>query len=237
MNPTIARITARGLVGRRRFLLLLPLPLVLLVLATLMRSFDSALEPAVTTVLIAFGIAVVVPFTALVIGTGVLGPEIDDGTLLHILAKPLPRREIILTKFAVACGLCLPVCVVSLFAAGWIIDSVRLGAGFAVGAAVAAMAYCTLFGALSLLIRRPVLLGLAYILVWEGLLGNLVTGTGVLSIQQYAVTIAGWVSGSGVVDGRVSLPVSLIMAGVFTIGATLLAIDRLRSFSIAGSTG
>ena len=38
MNPTIAWITARGLFGRRRFLLLLPLPLLLVGLAVLGRS-------------------------------------------------------------------------------------------------------------------------------------------------------------------------------------------------------
>jgi ABC-2 type transport system permease protein len=35
-----------------------------------------------------------------------------------------------------------------------------------------------------------VLLGLVYVLVWEGLLTNIVQGTRVLSIQQYVVTVA-----------------------------------------------
>ena len=46
----------------------------------------------------------VLPVLALIIGTGVLGSEIDDGTLVHILAKPLSRREILLSKLAVAVG-------------------------------------------------------------------------------------------------------------------------------------
>ncbi len=48
------------------------------------------------------GLAVVLPVIALIVGTGVLGSEIDDGTLAHILAKPLPRREIVISKLVVA---------------------------------------------------------------------------------------------------------------------------------------
>ena len=44
--------------------------------------------------------------------------------------------------------------------------------------------------ALSLVTRRPVLIGLVYVLLWEGLLTNLLTGTRLLAVQQYAVSVA-----------------------------------------------
>ena len=50
--------------------------------------------------LVGLGLAVVLPVIALIVGTGVLGSEIDDGTIVHILTKPLPRRDIILAKLA-----------------------------------------------------------------------------------------------------------------------------------------
>ena len=46
----------------------------------------------------ASGLAVVLPVISLIVGTGVLGSEVDDGTIVHILTKPLPRRDIILAK-------------------------------------------------------------------------------------------------------------------------------------------
>ena len=100
MNMTIARITARALLGRRRFLLLLPLPVLLIGLPVLAdgagrRSPSTGAQP----VIVGLGLAVVLPIVALVVGTGVLGSEIDDGTLAHILAKPLARSEIILAKY------------------------------------------------------------------------------------------------------------------------------------------
>ncbi len=98
------------------------------------------------------------------------------------------------------------------------------------------VAYCCLFVLLSLVTRRPVLLGLIYVLVWEGLLGRLLTGTGVLSVQQYVLTVAERISHSPVLPTHIGLPVSLAMTFIVTVGASLLAVDRLRSFSVVGET-
>lgn len=236
MNPTIMRITARGLFGRRQFLLLLPLPVLLVGLAALADALGATPSDWGPAVIGGLGFAVVLPVMALIVGAGVLGSEIDDGTLVHILAKPLPRREIILAKLVVAVAVTAVTVGVPMFAAGLVAGSVRLGIGLAVGSALGALAYCALFLALSLVTRRPVLLGLVYVLIWEGVLGNVLTGTRVLSIQQYAVTVADRVAGSDLLTGTVSITVSLVMASVFAVGGTWFAIDRLRSFSVAGET-
>jgi ABC-2 type transport system permease protein len=236
MNLTIARITARALFGRRRFLMLLAFPVLLLAIAILAESLGATLDQWGQPVIVALGIAIMLPVVALVVGTGVLGSEIDDGTLAHILAKPLPRSEIILSKLYVAIIVTALTTGIPLFLCGVIGGSVSLGLGLLFGAAVGSIAYSALFMLLSLLSRVPVLVGLAYILVWEGLLGRLLTGTSVLSIEQYVLTLAERVSHSGVLSSTVSLPVSLAMTFIFAVGATLLAIDRLRSFSVVGET-
>ena len=234
---TVAYITARGLFGRRRALLLLPLPVLLIGLAALCRSFNVRPSDWGTPVLVGLGLAVVLPVIALIVGTGVLGSEVDDGTIVHILTKPLPRRDIILAKLGVAVGVTAVTTAVPLFIAGALADSVRLGIGLAVGAVVGTCAYSAFFLLLSLLTRRPVLVGLAYILVWEGLLGRFVSGTRVLSIEQYVITIADKIAPTDLLPGKVSLPVAITMAAIFALGCTLAAVDRLRSFSMAGETG
>jgi len=166
----------------------------------------------------------------------VLGSEIDDGTLVHILTKPLPRHEIVLSKLLVAAAVSTVTVGAGMAITGLVAGSLRLALGLLAATAVGVLAYSALFLALSLLTRRPVLIGLFYVLAWESMIGNVVAGTRVLSIQQYVLTIAERIGGTTLFEGTVSLPVSLIMAAVITVVATGLAIDRLRSFSLAGET-
>ncbi|MEU2611601.1 ABC transporter permease [Micromonospora sp. NPDC007271] len=233
---TVTWITARGLFGRRRFLLLLPLPALLLVLAIVSRSLGVHPSQWGPPVLVGLGLAVVLPVVALIVGTGVLGAEIDDGTVVHILTKPLPRWQIVLPKLAVAAGVSAATVAVPLYVAGVLADSVRLGLGLAAASALGALAYSALFLALSLLTRRPVLLGLVYVLIWEGLLGRFVDGTRVLSIQQWVIALADRMAPTELLGTTVSVPVAAILTALVAVGSTALAIDRLRSFSVAGET-
>lgn len=238
MNPTIMSITLRGLFGRRRFLLLLPLPLLVIGLAVLCRALNPD-QPATdwgAPVLQGLGLNVVMPLMALIIGTGVLGAEIDDGTITHILAKPLPRSQIIISKLVVAVLVTAVTVAPALGIAGLITGDSSVGVGIAVGACVGSLAYSGLFVALSLVTKRPVLLGLLYLLIWEGILTNVLQGTRNLSISQYVLSVADRFTDSEILKGTVGLPAALIMSAVFLVGGTLLAIDRLRSFSVAGET-
>ena len=233
---TVAYITFRGLFGRRRVLLLLPLPLLMIALALICRGYDVEPSQWGQAVIVGLGFVVVLPVTALIVGTGVLGSEIDDGTIVHILTKPLPRRDIIFAKLLVAAPVSAISAAIPLFIAGVLADSVAFGLALVVAAVVGAIAYSSLFLLLSLLSRRPVLLGLAYVLVWEGLLGRFISGTRVLSIEQYAIALADKIHPTDILPGKVSIPVAIVMSAIFAIGGTIYAIQRLGSFSVAGET-
>jgi len=83
---------------------------------------------------------------------------------------------------------------------------------------------------------RPVLIGLAYVLLWEGLLGNLLASTRELSIHQYAVTLASRIAQTQLLHNHVGLPVAIVMSAVFLVGGTVLAVNRLSSFAVTGET-
>src|ERR1700685_2449760 len=101
-NPTIAAITVRATLGRSRaFLFAIP-AVVLIALTLVLRASSPGAVLWPDRVLGDFGFSVLLPFTALIVGTGVLGAEIDDGSAIHLLATPIRRGSIVVTKFAVA---------------------------------------------------------------------------------------------------------------------------------------
>ncbi|MEV0715070.1 ABC transporter permease subunit [Asanoa sp. NPDC050611] len=233
---TVAWITSRGLLGRRRFLLLLPLPILMVGIALIPRFGGVSASDWTQPVVVALGFTTLLPIVALIVGTGVLGAEIDDGTITHILSKPLARWRIVVPKLLVAIAVTAVTAAVPFYIVGALASGPRLGLGLVVGSTVGAILYCTIFVALSLMSRRPVLLGLVYVIVWEGLLSNLVSGTRVLSVQQYALTIADKAAASPLLSGNVSVPVAIVMSIVVTVGFLALAIRRLQSFSVTGET-
>ena len=56
------------------------------------------------------------------------------------------------------------------------------------------------------------------------------------AVRQYALTVAAKIAPGDVLHYHVGLPVAVVMSAVILVGGTLLAIDRLRSFSVTGET-
>ena len=240
MNATVARLTASSLLGRRRALLLLVLPAVLLLLAIAFRLLVGRSDSSTVTLLGGFALGTLVPLIALIAGTGAIGPEIDDGSIVYLLAKPLSRHRIVLTKLLVAVLVSVVLGSLPVLSAGLVMSggSNRLAIGYAVGAAVAAVAYCALFLLLAVLTRNAVITGLLYVLVWESLVGGLVPGAQALSVQQWALSVTTRIVGSGAADLGVTSAVRLVVGGVLLVAvtgaATWFAGHRLRSLRLAG---
>lgn len=233
MNRTVAHLTARSLLGRRRALMLLALPAILLGLCAIVRATAGS-DPAINVALLGgFGVGTVVPLLGLIAGTGAIGPEIDDGSVVYLLAKPVGRPVIVRTKVAVAAGVVAAVAAVPTYLAGLVLagGSGRVALAFAVGALVAGTAYCAVFLLLAVLTPHAVVVGLLYALVWEALVGGFVPGAQVLSIQQWAMSVAEQVLGSGptTVDAAVSVGSGTALLAIVTVGSIVLAGHRLRS--------
>ena len=101
-DPTVARLTYRALLGRRRAAILFVLPALLLLIAADVRMFAGADDQIASNVLGGFAIATMVPLIGVIAGTGAIGPEIDDGSIVYLIAKPVPRRTVVLSKYVVA---------------------------------------------------------------------------------------------------------------------------------------
>jgi ABC-2 type transport system permease protein len=235
INPTVAAITVRATLGRRRAILF-ALPAVILIALTLvLRASHPAGADWPDHVLGDFGFSVLLPLTALIIGAGVLGAEIDDGSAIHLLATPVRRATIIVTKFAVAAGLTMLFAALPELIAGLIApDSARLAVALFIGALVGSVIYAAVFVLASVLTTRAIAAGLLYVLIWEGLLSNLVGGARILSIAHYSLGVANAIHPDANLNAGLTLTTSLILGTVVTAGALILATRRLSAFALTG---
>jgi ABC-2 type transport system permease protein len=235
-HPTVARLTYRGLLGRRRALLLLALPLLLLIIVAAVRALAGQDDGTTADLLRSFALAAMVPLVGVIAGTGAIGPEIDDGAIVYLLAKPIRRGTIIFTKLLVAIGVTMAFSAIPTLLAGYILNGngQNIAVAFTVGAAVASVAYAAIFLLLGVLTRHAVVVGLVYALVWEGVVGNVVPGARTLSVQQWALAVAQKVAHGDLVSSDVSLTTGVVLLAAVTVAATWFAGRRLRSLKLAG---
>src|SRR5215471_20287854 len=228
-NPTVAWITLRATVSRKRALLF-ALPATILILLTVaLRASRPPMRPWPSHVLGTFGFSVLIPLTALIIGTSVLGAEIDDGSIVHLLATPVRRSSVIVSKFVVATGLTVLFAAVPELIAGIIASggAGRLAFGLFVGALAGSVIYNALFVMLSVLTTRAIAVGLLYVLIWEAVLGNFVSGARLLSVEQYSLGVANSIAHYPALNAGLKLSTALIMGAIVTAVTLVLATRRL----------
>jgi ABC-2 type transport system permease protein len=249
-NPTVAWITLRATVSRKRALLFALPAAILIVLTVALRASRPPMRPWPSHVLGTFGFSVLIPLTALIIGTSVLGAEIDDGSIVHLLATPVRRSSVVVTKFVIATGLTIvfaavPELIAALISGGGSIPApggpglVTIGAGkFAVALFVGALACSVIYNAVFVMVSaattRAIAVGLLYVLVWETLLSNFVSGVKLLSVSHYGLGIANAVLNDPVLGAGLGVLTSVVMGAIVTVVALVLAVNLLSSFTLKG---
>ncbi|MEV4110759.1 ABC transporter permease subunit [Nonomuraea sp. NPDC049695] len=236
MNPVVAGITYRALLGRRRIILLLLLPLALIGLAVLFRVLGGNDQKMAVDLMQNFAIGTMLPLLGVITGTGVIAPEIDDGTIIHLMSKPISRPVIAQTKFLVAVSLMALFGAVPTYFAAWLLigNEDGIAPGFALGALVAGVAYAAVFLLLGVVTRHAVTIGIIYALVWESVVGGFMPGAHKFSIQRWAESIADQISDSGFLRADVALSFAVPALIVVTVVGVFWAGRRLRVFSLTG---
>lgn len=235
-DPTVARLTYRALLGRRRAAILFALPVLLVVIAIVVRIFAGVDDQVASDVLGGFAIATMVPLIGVIAGTGAIGPEIDDGSIVYLLSKPVKRPTIIFTKLIVAIAVTMVFSALPTLIAGLILNGngQQIAVAYTIAALVASIAYSALFLLLGTVSRHAVVLGLVYALVWEALFGSLVPGARTLSVQQWSLALAEKVGKDGVITSDVGLPLATVLLAGVTVLATWYAGQKLRTLKLAG---
>jgi ABC-2 type transport system permease protein len=237
MNLTIARLTMSTLFGHRRGLLLFILPGALLALCILLALTVDNTADFSTALLQMFGLAVIIPLISLLAATGALASEIDDGSIVYLLSKPIRRSTIIATKALVAIAVIFVLGVLPMVIAGLILDfhDPATALAFGAGTLIAGIAYTAIFTALSVMSGNAVTIGLIYALIWEGVMGQYVGGAKALSIQQWSLAVIHKLTDAPNVTSAVKLPLATILLLAVTITGLTLAITRLRSLTLSSA--
>ena len=230
----IVEVTVRGLFGRRRIFLLVLLAALPVLIGLLIRVAGG--RPDADRVLDTLVVRFVMPLVALIVGTTVIGSEIDDGTAVYLMVKPIARWRIVLSKALVAGGLTAVLILPPVIVAAILLSRTDLATtieAFTIACFFGGTAYAIAFLALSTFTSRAFLIGLAYVLIWEGVLASLLEGTKFLSIRQATLGLA---AALGVNTPGEPLPqaVSAAVLAVVIAGGFMLASWRLARFEVRG---
>jgi ABC-2 type transport system permease protein len=241
--PLMGRVTLRQLLGRRRTVLLVLLAAVPVLLALVFRAANDAdLAGFASGVLDAVAVTLLLPIVAVLFGTAAFGAEIEDGTILYLLAKPISRWAVVAAKFTGAAGVTAILVLVSVLISGAVVLSPLGEPGAeATRAVLAAMlvgstCYVAVFLTLSLFTRRALLIGLVYVLVWEGALSALLPGIANLSIRQYALGVANAFWQMQPDEARLQPSTALPLAIFVVVAALVIATWKLMRFELPGGT-
>jgi ABC-2 type transport system permease protein len=233
----LVSVTLRGLLGRRRLLLMLLLAALPILVGLLVRIAGGSRDAA--EILDALVIRTVLPLVALIVGTAAIGSEIEDGTAVFLLVKPIARWRPALAKVAVAAGLTAvlvvpPMVITGVLVAGAGGESLGVAFGFALAVLVGGTAYAAVFTALGAVTSRALILGLVYTLLWEGVLAGLLEGTRFLSIRQATLGLAAAWTGEDTGRAALEPTVSAIILLVAIAGAYAVTTIALMRFQVRG---
>ena len=231
MNATIVKLALAALLGRRRFWVLVAFPVVLIGLTALVAVMAG--DDEFGWQMVGFlGYPLVVPLVAILASSSVLGPEVDDGSIVYLLSKPVSRHAVAVSKWVVAWVTTLVVAAGSVLAAALVVEPGDRAVAWFVASLVAGTAYSALFLALSAVTRHAVVIGLLFVLIWESVLGSIFSGVAWLSISDWGVRVGHEVSDA--LADPTNLTWALLASLVVTAGSVFFAGDRLRSFALTG---
>lgn len=198
---TLYALTARQHLHGKRWMVIglicsLPAGLAILVRATSPNVPPVGLEFMLAMMLLP---QLLLPLVALLYASGIIEDEQEEQTITYLLVRPLPKWAVYIVKLlaTVTTTVVLTMVFTSLtFAAiyigaeapagGWILRLVKTAGVHC----LTVTAYCSLFGLLSLVTKRTLVIGVVYIAVVEGLLANLPFGIRLITVIYYARLIA-----------------------------------------------
>lgn len=136
------------------------------------------------------GLSILIPVVALIFASASLGDTREDGTLVYLWLRPISRWSVTSGAWSASVTVALPLTVIPMAIAAILLDvgdtlitTTILTSVLAVGA------YCGIFLLLGLMVKNPVMWGLAYIFIWEATIASFAKPAAALSVSGYSRSI------------------------------------------------
>ncbi|MBM3294559.1 MAG: ABC transporter permease [Candidatus Aminicenantes bacterium] len=148
-------------------------------------------------IIVAFGLQFLVLILALFYGTSVVSEEIEGKTLTYLTIRPLPKKAVILGKYAASALVLLVLVLGSTLASFFILNLGRLDYGPAwsfLGKSLAALAlgvlgYTAFFTFIGTFLKKSVLFGFFFSFGWENIVQYFPGSTQKLTLMHYLKSI------------------------------------------------
>ena len=211
-----------------RIIALLLLSLTATIAGFAVGTSDSATVDQAAAVIANLGFAVVLPVVCLVFAGGALGDLRDDKTLVYLWLRPMNRWPLVvgaaLAALTMATPIILPTIVVAAALTG-------VGNGLTVATVIATIVglvtYTSIFTMLGVWLKRHIVWGLAYILIWEGFIALGGAGVAQFAIRTYTRSILVDRTGADLAGADFSTPIAVVVPLLVSAIALGLASWRL----------
>lgn len=230
---SLVRLFLRLLATKGRLLALGGLSAAMLLLALITGRSNAPIDDT-WTLFRNFGLSGIIPIAALVMGSSAFGDLVDDRTLVHLWLRPANRALIVFAAWVAAVLVCIPFTVVGItvsLALAKMPGAAILAGGFS--SLLGTMAYSAVFLGLGLKLKRALPWGLAYILIWEGVLANAGQGLArlALSLSTRSISYRSFTSAQETMELKYAFAAStgvMVLVGVTVVflGLTLRWLER-----------
>ena len=180
------------------------------------------------------GFTLLVPIVALVFAGASLGDTREDGTLVYLWLRPMPRSGVVTGAWLAAITVSLPLTLIPMTATAVLLDAGSdLVAAAVIATIVGILAYSAIFVLLGLVVKNPIVWGLGYILIWEGLVASFGSAAAKVAVRGYLSSILTDRTGVDIELGNLSQAAGIVVPLVVAAVALVLATFRLNNLEVA----
>ena len=176
-----------------------------------------------------WGLFLLLPFGCLLFASTALGEPREDKTMVYIWLRPVPATIPVSAAFAATITASAPFTIGVLSASAAIIGTEQAFAGALLATVLGTLAYSAVFLALGLRVRRALVWGALYILIWEGFVASVGGVPGKLALRTYTQSAMVHTAGVDPDFSEVAYPTSIIVPILVTIVALAYTVHRFRS--------